>query len=252
MNSKTGQLLLLLILTLSLVSCAMTSGEADIPSLPRNPQAAENNVRLGVIYMQQGKMPLASTKFKRALAQDPNSSLVYWTNAVFEEKLGEVKTAEKYFRKAVQLNKNDSEAHNNFGAFLCRQGRVDEALEEFELAVKNPLYQTPEFAYTNAGVCLVQQNDSARAREYFHKALEINSNNATALYQMALLNYGEGRYVRAQDFLQRLSGQARNNPKVLWLCAATERQLGNFAEANRCKLQLRKNFPLSREADRLP
>lgn len=252
MTRKTGQLLLLLFFALSLASCATTSGEPDIPNIPRNPQAAENNIRLGVIYMQQGRMPLANTKFKRALAQDPSSSLVYWANAVFEEKLGEMETAEKYFRKAVQLNKKDSEAHNNFGAFLCRQGRVEEALKAFELAVENPLYQTPEYAYTNAGVCLIQQNDSTRAREYFHQALEINGRNATALYQMALLNYGEGRYPRAQDYLQKLGGQARNNSKVLWLCAATARQLGDFAEARRCELQLRKNFPLSREADRLP
>lgn len=252
MIGKISRFSVLLVLVLSLISCATTMGESDVPSLPRNPQAAAANVRLGVIYMQQGKMLLANTKLKRALAQDPSSSLVYWTNALLEEKLGELETAEKYFSKAVRLDKNDSEAHNNFGAFLCRLERVEEALAEFQFAIDNPLYQTPEYAYTNAGVCLIQQNDTARAHGYLLQALEVNKSYPAALYQMALLNYGEGRYTRARDYLQKLGSKARNNPKVLWLCAVTERQLGNLFEANRCALQLRKNYPLSREADRLP
>ena len=241
-----------LLAALLLTSCATTTLDPDIPNIPRNPEAAVTNVRLGVKYMQQGRLQLADTKFKRALAQDPSSSLVWWTNALFAEKLGELDKAERYFRKAIRLNKKDSEAHNNFGAFLCRQERVEEALQEFDQAVANPLYATPEYAYTNAGVCLLQQGDNDRARDYLHKALEVNQNYAAALYQMALLNYGEGRYARASDFLQRLSSAARNNPKVLWLCAATYRQLGDLEAANRCARQLRKNFPLSREADRLP
>jgi Tfp pilus assembly protein PilF len=52
--------------------------------------------------------------------------------------------------------------------------------------------------------------------------------------------------------LNSLSERARDNPKVLWLCAATERQLGNLAAAERCAEQLKQNFPLSPEVDRLP
>ena len=242
---------LLLLLATFIVACA-TTGTVDVHDLPRNPKAAETNVRLGISYMQQGKLPLANSKLKRALAQDPDSSLTNWTNAVLEEKLGNNDEAEKLFRRAVSLNKDDSEAQNNYGAFLCRQSRVEEALEAFEQAVANPLYQTPEFAYTNAGICLVQQNRAQDARDYFYKALEKNHGYPTALYQMALLNYGEGRYVRSRDYLKQLTTKARNNPKVLWLCAVTERQLGNLQASRQCAIQLRKNFPLAREIDRLP
>ena len=244
---------LTVLFALLIVSCATTgSVPVDVPDVPRNPEAATTNVRLGISYMQQGKLPLANSKLKRALAQDPDSSLVNWTNAVLEEKLGNNDEADKLFRRAVSLNKDDSEAQNNYGAFLCRQSRVDEALEAFEQAVANPLYQTPEFAYTNAGICLVQQNRAQDARGYFYKALEKNHAYPTALYQMALLNYGEGRFDRSRDYLQQLNSKARNNPKVLWLCAVVERQLGNLQASRQCEIQLRKNFPLAREIDRLP
>jgi len=254
MSRQSKPVLILMIISLILTGCAATGPVSipDVPDVPRNPKAAIVNVRLGINYMQMGKLPLANAKLKKALAQDPDSSLVNWTNAVLAEKLGETEDAEKLFRRAINLDKNDSEAHNNYGAFLCRLSRVDEALDQFNLAVANPLYQTPEYAYTNAGVCLVQQDRAPDAREYFFKALEKNSAYPTALYQMALLNYGEGRYARSHEYLQQLSYTARNNPKVLWLCAVTERQLGNMDASRDCAKQLRKNFPLAREIDRLP
>lgn len=246
-------LALLLLMPTALVSCATTGIlPVDVPDVPRNEQAAMSNLRLGISYMQKGNLQFANSKLKKALAQAPDSSLTNWSNAVLEEKLGNIDVAEKLFRRAISLDKNDSEALNNYGAFLCRQSRVEKALEAFDQAVNNPLYQTPEFAYTNAGVCLVQQGQTEPARDYFYKALERNPAYPTALYQMALLNYGEGRFVRSHDYLQQLSPGARNNPKVLWLCAVTEHQLGNLKAANRCALQLRKNFPLARETDRLP
>ncbi|MGF1644078.1 MAG: type IV pilus biogenesis/stability protein PilW [Thiotrichales bacterium] len=228
--------------------CAML----DPVTSTRNAQVAEINTKLGLDYLQNGNLNLAKSKLDRALTEDPLSSQVRWANALLEERLGDNAKAEAHYREAVRLNPTDSEALNFFGVFLCRQSNVTEALDAFDRAVRNPLYPTPEYAYTNAGICAAQNGYPAQADAYFRSALEKNPIYAMALYHMALLSYNEQRYLPARAYRQRLE-QAMNevDPRVLWLCAVTERRLGNLDEAHRCEDRLKREFPTSEEASSL-
>lgn len=237
--------LLLLVMIISMTACVKTTPPE------KNARAAELNVRLGVNYLQSGNFKLANRKLKKALAQNPRSSLVQWTNALLEEKLDHPEEAESHYKKAVKLNRNDSEAYNNYGAFLCRQQRVDEALQAFESAVNNPLYSTKDYAYTNAGICLNEQGRKDEAKAYFLKALEIHPPSASANYQLALLYYEQGGYRQSSLIRERIRGEAANTAHVLWLCAVTERQLGNNNRAGSCSKKLLHLYPASKEADKL-
>lgn len=236
------------ILTLLMLSgCETTSGG----SIGKNERAAEINVRLGINYLQKGNIIQANRKLKRALKQAPGSSLVHWTNAILEEKLNRPAVAEIHYKKAIRLNKQDSEAYNNYGAFLCRQGKVEAALAAFESAVNNPLYMTKDYAYTNAGICLIEKDRVDEAKVYFLKALDINPVSASANYQLALLYYNQARYQQSSLIRKRLEGKAAATAHVLWLCAETERKLGNRSGAGRCAKKLLTKYPASKEADKL-
>ena len=67
--------------------------------------------------------------------------------------LGEDTKAQQNFLKAIELAPNDSEIRQNWGWFLCTHGRARESIAEFELAVRNPLYKTPDVSLVNAGKC---------------------------------------------------------------------------------------------------
>ncbi len=239
--------IVLTLLMLVLPGCVVDHGSG----VGQNSRAAEINVRLGIGYMQKGNLALADRKLKRALKQDPDLSLVQWTNALLEEKLGNQKKAEIHYKKAVRLNKQDSEAYNNYGAFLCRQGRVEEALSAFESAVSNPLYATKDYAYTNAGICLAENGRDDDAKAYFIQALDENSVSAPANYQLALLYYNQSRYQQSSLIRKRIEGKAVSSPHVLWLCAVTERNLNNTVAADKCARKLLTNYPASKQADQL-
>jgi type IV pilus assembly protein PilF len=200
-------------------------------------------------YLQKERPDLAKIKLGRALKQAPNSSRVNWAYALLEEKLGKMNSAEKYFDKATKLNPDDAEGHNNYGAFLCGQDQVPEALAQFKLAIANPLYETPEYAYLNAGLCAAGHDDTERAEDYFRKALDKNEGYVSALYQMALLTYQQKRYLASRAFRQRATdAMSDDDPKLLWLCMMTERELKNSTEADECERSLKTNFPASTEA----
>jgi len=203
--------------------------------VPVNPQpsqeekASKVNVQLGIGYMQQNNLQLASEKL---------------TKAIRTEK------AEFHYKKATKLDPENSQAANNYGAFLCRQERQLEAEKYFMRALENPLYSTPEFAYTNAAICLLQLGDAEeteQAKEYLHKAIAAKSDFASALLALANLLFDEGDYAAAKPYLDHLYLVARPTARSLWLTIRNTLQLdgdGNVAELAQ---RLATDFPDSNE-----
>ena len=236
-------ILVLLLLAPMLVSCVGNRVKVD------KARVAELNTRLGLEYLEQGRLGLARVKLERALHAQPHSASVNWANALLYEKLGETDKAESFFRKALRADSDSSEAHNNFGAFLCEQKRYDEGVKHFEKAAANPLYPTPEYALANAGLCLLDAGDEEGAESFLRKALERNPKYARALYQMALLTYEQKRYLSSRAYRERLDAVLKKkDPRVLWLCVVTERAMANYDDADRCEKLLKTTFPGSKEA----
>lgn len=237
----------ILFVALLLVAC-VGPGKPKID----NARVAELNTRLGLEYLHQDRLDVARVKLDRALHAQPHSAAVNWANALLYEKLGDMEKAESFYRKAVRYDPKSAEAHNNFGAFLCKQGRVSEGVEHFDKAAANKLYPTPEYALTNAGLCLLESGDAAKAEMYFRKALDRDPRYASALYQMALLTYRQKRYLSSRAYRERLAAALKGlQPKVLWLCVVTERAMNNFKDADRCEKTLKTSFPDSEEASSL-
>lgn len=100
----------------------------------------------------------------------------YCNRANAEKAAGDFNSAERDYQKAVQIDPNYAEAHNNFGAFLLQRGRLDEAMVHFQKALQlNPDYAE---GYYNFGLALVQKGRVNEAIDNYHKALKINPGDA--------------------------------------------------------------------------
>lgn len=214
-------------------------------------EAAQLNAQMGLQYMEQGSDELAMEKLERALKLDPNSADANHYMALLDVKLGKNKEAEEHYRRALSGRPNDPNMLNNYGLFLCRQKRLDEAQDKFLAAAKQPFYRTPEVAYTNAGVCAMEVPDFQKAEEYFRAALRQNPTMPDALYEMADLSFRQQQYLPARAFVQRYIDAAPVGPQILLLAARVEHQLGDQASAMKYANQLRSKFPTSPEADAL-
>jgi type IV pilus assembly protein PilF len=240
---RGGKAITLLILMLVLAACTTTTG-----TMPSNPQsAADLNAQLGLAYMEQGNDELAMQKLQHALKLDSNSADAHHYIAELYKKLGKNKEAEEHYRKALSLTPSNPMLLNNYGVFLCRQKRRDEARKEFLAAAKQPFYKTPEVAYNNAGLCALEDEDTAKAEEYFRDALNANPNMSDALYELADLKFKQQEYLHARAFVQRYLDVAPANPAILWLGVRVERNLGDEASAAKYAKQLQEKFPASQE-----
>jgi type IV pilus assembly protein PilF len=180
-------------------------------------KASEINVKLGLEYLRIGRYEVAMNKLLRALEIDPRNAEGHNVIAVLYETLGENTKAHTHFRQAVALTPNHSSAHNNYGKFLCQQKQLAEAEEQFRLATANPLYESPEVAYTNAGICFMRERDLVKAEHYLNQALRVNRSFPVALYQMAKLAYEKTWYKEARSYLQRFVESAEHTPQSVML-----------------------------------
>lgn len=236
----------LTLFTVLITSLGACSSNATRP-IEKKDSAATYNARLGAEYTRKGRLNLANEKLQKALEQDPNSADAHHYYAILQQRLGEDGKADIHFRRAMQLNPKDPQLLNNYGSHLCKVGRYQEASKQFLAAINDPLYTTPEFAYTNAGICIRSSGNTNQAETYFRKALELKPTFGSALYQMAKLKYEQGDYARAQAFLQRYHQRNREEAETLSLCAKINTKLGDQMGAERCRNKLAGTISNSKE-----
>ena len=238
----TNKWISLLALLLLLQACVTVDDQYS-----KNEKASKINVELGMGYLQQNNLDLASEKLLKAIRQDPNSAPAHNAYAILQDRLKQLDLAEYHYKKAVSLDSNDSQSSNNYGAFLCRNGREAESEEYFMAALKNPLYKTPEYAYTNAALCLNKINQKKQAKEYLHKALEVKSDFGVALYALANIYFEEGQYDKAKLYMDRYQLVARPTAKSLWLAIRAGLELDMEGDVAELALRLQTDFPNSDE-----
>lgn len=247
MRRKLALALLILALGLNACGAAPTKGKAG----DKARSAAEVHVALGQRYMQQGKLEIALEKLQKALKFDASYVDAHTVIAVLYERINDPRKAAEHYKRAVELAPRNGATNNNYGAFLCRTGKLEEAQQRFAAAVADPFYKTPDIAYTNAGTCLVQADKPDRAEQDFRKALETNPNNGEALFHLAGILFKKNDFLRARAFLQRFDALGVANPDALLLGHGIETSLGNTREANEYARRLRSEFPDSPQLQKL-
>lgn len=218
--------------------------EADSDSRQR----ARAFTDLAGAYFSRAQYKIALDELRKAITADNRFGPAYNIYGLVYMELAEDKLAEENFRHAIELDRNDSEARNNFGWFLCTRGRYDEGLDQFSTALRNPLYTKPEQAMANAGLCAEKKGDLALAEANLVRSLKLQPDNANTALKLAGLNFRQGKLMETQRLLGRHAELAQPTAESLWLGVRLERKLGDRTQEGAYGRELRKRFPDSNEA----
>lgn len=238
-----------LILMLALAGCAAQKTRTSDDGQLRH--RAKLHTELATAYYAQGELAIALDEFTKATELDSSFAPAYTGLGLVHAALKQDDKAETNFKHALKIEPNNSEAHNNYGTFLCVRNRVDEAVNEFMTALSNPLYATPESAYLNAGICSLKKSDTKKAETYFLQALRVDPSMRAASFQLANLYFNKGENLKARAYLQQAMQNIEPTPEMLWLGIRNERILGGKDAEASYSLLLRKKYPNSEQTKAL-
>jgi type IV pilus assembly protein PilF len=195
-----------------------------------------------------GKLDAAEDAAEAALEVDPRSAGAHTVLAVVADRRGQAEAAGRHYARAAELAPGEGAMLNNYGAWLCGNGRAAESLGWFERALADRRYGTPASALANAGECAVRAGEHARAERYLRAALELDPEEAVALGAMAQHAFEAGDHMSARAFSQRRLAVAPASASALLLASQIEEKLGDKAAAARYVQRLRSEFPQARSA----
>ena len=211
---------------------------------------ASIRLQLAVGYYQEGNFNVALDEVKKALAVKSDYADAYSVRALIYTSMGEMALAEDNYQAAMRLQPRNPELSNNYGSFLCQNGRGALGMTYFEAALNDRMYQSPVKAMINAGSCAVKMKNYDLAERYLNDAQRCEPDFPPIHAGLARVYFERRNYTRAGYFINRLISQAKPETlpaDMLWLAIRVQRKLGEDASATSLATQLRRRHPGSPE-----
>ena len=165
---------------LFLSACAAVPAQEDI-------KKADAYNKLGSIYLSKGQLNEAFVKFQTALSLDPKNKETLNYLGYISTRFNKYDEAVSYYKRAISVDPNYSVAINNLGVTYVEIENLDEAIKHFKAALNNPVYRTPDRAYSNMGYAYYKQGKYAEAENALREALVRNPVFPRAMYILGLI-----------------------------------------------------------------
>jgi tetratricopeptide (TPR) repeat protein len=149
------------------------------------------------LYREQGQLVKAEQLFKRAIFLVPNAALVYNDLGLVYTDQRKPKEARSAFKKAIELDFRLAAAHRNLGLLYLRH--LDD-LEQAAKCFKRAIRIQPDFfeAHNDLGAVSIKNKDLESAQQHFEAALNINPDYMQATNNLAMVYFLRGRRKQGQ------------------------------------------------------
>lgn len=224
-----------LVCVLLAVSGCVTETSGGFNVEVSNEQALKDYIALARGYLDQDDLSSAKRHLNNATALDGSNAEVYSIWGLVYAREGEDELADESFRRSLRLNSKNSQARNNYAAFLFSNSRFEEAYEQLEIVVQDTTYQARPQAFENLGLAALRVRDVDAAEAAFLRAVQLNSNQVRSILELAgvgLLKQDirqAGTYYRNYLTILQFYNQAQN-ARSLWIGIQLALAEGNDAD----------------------
>ncbi len=225
-------------------------GLSGTESMDKQKRAAIR-MQLAIDYYQQGQQKVALEEIKQALISSPDMVDAYNVRGLIFMDMGEKQLAEDNFVYALKLAPNNPDVAQNYGWFLCQNGRERQAMPYFDLALKDSKYTGVSKTLSTAGICSLRLKDTVAAERYFMLAFRADPGNPSVNVNLAKMLYERGDVEKAHFYIERMVKAEVLTPEVLWLAIKIENKRGDKLSVSSLATQLRRRYPDSKEYDLL-
>ena len=187
------------------------SVEAYRQSITLNPSDPLPQFNLAVIYQDQGKLEQAERLYRTIIEQNKDFAPAWSNLASIQEKRGQADEAERSHRRAMQADRGGCTAASQYGYFLLRADRRDEAAAVFEQSTR----EDPRCANAWFGLGLIaeERGDQRTALRSYDNALIYNPSDLQAYLRSANILISRGDRAAPRGCCKR--PQAWTRPEVI-------------------------------------
>jgi len=196
-------------------------------------------VALGMSKIQENDIQGAISELRKAKNANPDDPEVYYGFAFAYWKSGKFDQALENVDKAIELGDTlelehpglKGEAYNLKGTIFSSQGKFDEAVANYKKALKDELYQTPEYAQHNLATLYLEKKNLQLAFETTQKTLDRNAHYAPAWHLLSKIYVAQGRPDEAIDALKHATLEYPGYSEAHWDLAQLYLQMGSIEKA---------------------
>lgn len=242
---RSSHLILFSLLLSLLVGCVQTTYPK--PKKVDKQKSLESYIALGMAYLDQNDRDSSRRNFERALEIDSGSHEAHNGMGLLYQLNGEMTLSEQSFQRSLREKRDFTQARVNYGVFLYRQQRFQEAYDNFEMAAKDLRYGRRALVLAYVGQAAQKLDNSTRAKSAFEHSVNIDDQLPLPIIELAEISFDEQDYAAAKRYLDQYSQIAKASPKSLWLGIRIERIFGNKDKESSYALALRNLHPYSKE-----
>lgn len=203
-------------------------------------------------YLDNKDYERAMLNVKKALDLDANSPAALNALAIVYQYQGDTEKARTTFKHAISEDDKFTETHLNYGQFLYQQQEYAEACKQFQIAADDDFYVKRAEAYYNLGVCYRTMGDKAKSEGAFGRSVGLDPHYIAALIELSSIRYDQQQYPEAKALFDQYVQQVREteqafSSRALWLGIRLERVFHNQDAEASWALQLKHNYPYSKE-----
>lgn len=138
-----------------------------------------------MVHYKQGRLDLASYLLGKAVGKHPRKSELHGNLGLIETARGNKGEAIAHYRKAIELNPDDSVSAANLGALYVEARDYAKALVVLEIAHRRGFRDSR--VLNNYGIALAAAGKHEKALDIYDEALKENANSREALLNKAIV-----------------------------------------------------------------
>ncbi len=167
----------------------------------------------------------------RAIEINPQQAELHNNLGNVYKRLGKTHEAIKHYREALRLKSPYPEAHNNLGTVLYQIGQINEAIEHYQKALR----MSPDNIHSHLSIATayLQKNQLIDAIPHFENVLKQFPNHYTAIHNLGILYASIKNYPLAEPLLMKATEQDPYHIQALYHLALVQNGLGKLIDARK-------------------
>ncbi|MCK9225985.1 MAG: hypothetical protein M0Q02_12990, partial [Candidatus Muirbacterium halophilum] len=165
-----------------------------------------------LVYMRENDKAKAKAYFLETVKKQPNSVLGYVQLASIYESENNVASAEKYYKKAIEVDKRLINIYKSLSDLYVTRSYYSKAIEVYREMINT--FPKNAYGYSGLATMLLLTGDYENGAIYFQNAYKIDDKNPEVIALSAMYSFYAGKNAEAEERLGQAIEKEGDNLKI--------------------------------------